>query len=145
MTVGPGTRFETPSPTPYHRQAVSQPADAPGCRDATIATGFVLLFAIALFAVGLTLVNREVCDGLCETTGLTLLYAGGPISAVFGIFTDSVVIAWPLDTTLWVVAGFWAARIAHRRDTAVLPIAVLLIGVAVVYGLVLSQFVELTV
>lgn len=124
---------------------MSQPGDAPGCRDATIATGFLLLFAIALFAVGLTLVNREVCDGLCETAGLTLLYAGGPISAVFGVFTDTVIVAWPLDTTLWVVAGFWVARLAAQRGTAALPIAVLFVAVAVIYGLVLSQFVELTV
>lgn len=129
----------------YHRPAVSQREDAPGCRDATIATVFLLAFAISLFAIGLTLVNGEDCDGLCETAGLTALYAGGPISALFGIFTDTVVIAWPLDTTLWVVVGFWAARLSTRRESATLPIAVLFIGLALIYGLVLSQFVELTV
>jgi hypothetical protein len=130
---------------PYHRPTVTQQHDAPGCRDATIATGFLLAFAAALFAVGLTLINGEGCEGLCETAGLTALYGGGPISALFGVFTDSLVIAWPLDTTLWVVAGFWAARLASRRGSAPLPIAVLFVGLALAYGLVLSQFVELTV
>lgn len=124
---------------------MSQRDDAPGCRDATVAIGFLLAFAAALFAIGLTLVNGDSCQGLCETAGLTALYAGGPLSAVFGVFTDSLVIAWPLDTTLWVVAGFWAARIAARRGTAVMPFAVLFIGVSLAYGLVLSQFVELAV
>lgn len=130
---------------PYHRPSVTQRDNAPGCRDAAIATGFLLVFAIALVAIGLTLVNGETCDGLCETAGLTMLYAGGPVSAVFGIFTDTVFVAWPMDPILWVVAGFWAARIAARRDSAALPIAVLFAGVAIIYGLVLSQFVELTV
>ena len=115
----------------------------PGCRDATLATAFLLVFGAALFGIGLTLVNREVCTGLCETTGLTMLYAGGPVSALFGVFTDSVVIAWPLDITLWVLLGFSAARRADRRARPVLPTAIVILLVAVAYGLVLSQFVEL--
>ena len=122
---------------------MSTQSEAPGCRDATIATGFLLAFGAALFAIGLTLVNGDNCNGACETAGLTMLYAGGPLSAVFGVVTDSIIVAWPLDITLWVVLGFWAARLAVRRSSSVVAIAVLMVTVAVGYGLVLSQFVEL--
>ncbi len=117
--------------------------EAPGCRDATIAIAFLLAFAAALFAVGLTFVNGDNCTGVCETAGLSMLYAGGPISAVFGVLTDTIVVAWPLDITLWVVLGFWAARLAHRRGSAVTAVSVLFVVLALAYGLVLSQFVEL--
>jgi hypothetical protein len=117
----------------------------PGCRDATIVTGFLLGFGIVLFAIGLTLINREVCTGLCETAGLTMLYAGGPISALFGIFTDSVVAAWPLDVTMWVVIGFGAAKWADNRACRPLGAALVILLLALAYGLVLSQFVDLAV
>jgi hypothetical protein len=98
-----------------------------------------------MFAIGLTLINRDNCSGACEVAGLSLLYAGGPISALIGVFTDTVVIAWPLDVTLWVILGFGVARWAesHQRKPLGTALAVLLFFV--VYGLVLSQFVELTV
>ena len=49
-----------------------------GCRNAAIATSFLLGFAVVLMVSGLSLVTRDSCEGLCETVGLTLLYAGGP-------------------------------------------------------------------
>jgi hypothetical protein len=117
----------------------------PGCRDVAIATGFLLGFGIVLFAVGLTLINRDACSGACEILGLTLLYAGGPFSALIGFFTDSVVVAWPLDVTLWVVLGFGAARWAGNHDRRPLGPALAVLIFFMAYGLVLSQFVELTV
>ena len=119
--------------------------EPPGCRDTAIATGFLLGFGIVLFAIGLTLINRDACDGACETVGLSLLYAGGPISALIGFFTDTVVVAWPLDVTLWVVLGFGVARWAGNRDRRPLGPSLVLLLFFVAYGLVLSQFVELTV
>ncbi len=98
-----------------------------------------------MFAVGLTLINRETCSGVCETVGLTLLYAGGPVSAVFGVFTETVVVAWPLDVMLWVVLGFAVARWADRRDRRPMGIALTLVLLALALGLVLSQVVELAV
>ena len=73
--------------------------DPPGCRDAAIVTAFLLGFGAVMFAVGLTMINGDSCTGWCETLGLTALYAGGPVSAIFGVFTDSIVAAWPLDIT----------------------------------------------
>lgn len=119
--------------------------EPPGCRDIAIATGFLLGFGIVMFAIGLTLINRDNCTGACEIAGLTLLYAGGPISALIGIFSDTIVIAWPLDVTLWVVLGFGVARWAGNRDRRPLGPALAVLALLVAYGLVLSQFVELTV
>ena len=73
------------------------------------------------------------------------LYAGGPVSALFGVFTDSIVIAYPVDLILWVVLGFTVAQFSARRGRPVLPVALVVLAVFLVYGLVLSQFVELTV
>lgn len=114
-----------------------------GCRDAALATVFLLGFGIVQFAVGLTMINGETCVDLCETVGLTLLYSGGPVSAVFGVFTDHVVIAWPLDITLWVVLGFAVARYADRRRIGPLGPALVVIVIFLGVGLVLSQLVEL--
>jgi hypothetical protein len=124
---------------------VATKSEGISCRDAALSTVFLLAFGIVFFAAGLTMINRDVCVGLCETLGLSLLYAGGPVSAVFGIFTDSVVVAWPLDVILWVVLGFGVARFASNRRTQPWGPLVVLLAIFLIYGLVLSQLVELTV
>lgn len=118
-------------------------SDPPGCRSAAIATGVLVGLALVFMAIGLTLVNDRSCQAGCETLGLTLLYAGLPISAVFGIVSGDLVIAWPLDITLWVVLGFALARAADNRARNVLGAVLVAVLVALVYGLVLSQFVEI--
>ena len=119
--------------------------DGIGCRDAALSTAFLLGFGVIFFAIGLTLINQDTCTGACETLGLTLLYAGGPISAVIGVLTDHVIVAWPLDVTLWVVLGFTVARAASRRGSRPLGLALAITALSLVFGLVLSQFVELAV
>jgi len=97
-------------------------------------------------AVGLALINDGGCKGVCETLALTLLYAGLPFSAVFSVlFGDSLVLAWPLDITLWVVVGFLAARFSDNRGRSVLGVVLLTVVIALGYGLVLSALVELTI
>lgn len=120
-------------------------SEAPGCRDAALATLLLLGVGIAFFASGLGMINQDSCSGSCEFVGLALLYTGGPISALIGAFTDSVIVAWPLDVMLWVLLGFWCARIGERRGRSSLVYAISILGIALVYGLVLSQFVELAV
>jgi hypothetical protein len=117
--------------------------DGIGCRDAALATIFLLGFGIVFFAIGLTTINREVCTGFCETVGLALLYAGGPVSALIGIFSDSVIVAWPLDIMLWVVLGFGVARFAQNRRIRPWGPLLILLVFFLAYGLVLSQLVEL--
>jgi len=116
-----------------------------GCRDAALSTVLLLGFGIVFFAVGLTLINRDQCTGVCEIIGLTLLYAGGPMSALIGIASESVIVAWPLDLTLWVVLGFAVARLATSRATRPWGLLVALVGLSLAYGLVLSRIVELAV
>jgi hypothetical protein len=122
---------------------VTSKNDGIGCRDAALATTFLLGFGIVFFAIGLTTINRAVCTGVCETLGLTLLYAGGPVSALIGIFTDSVIVAWPLDLILWVVLGFAVARFAQDRSRSLWGPLLGLLAFFLAYGLVLSQLVEL--
>ncbi|HEU4917034.1 MAG TPA: hypothetical protein VFV13_10770 [Acidimicrobiia bacterium] len=117
--------------------------DGIGCRDAALTTIFLLGFGAVSFAIGLTTINRETCTGLCETFGLTALYAGGPVSALFGIFTDSVIVAWPLDLILWVSLGFGVARFSQNRRVRPRGPLLALLLFFLAYGLVLSQLVEL--
>jgi hypothetical protein len=95
--------------------------------------------------IGLTLVNDTGCDGVCETLGLTLLYGGLPVSAIFGVLFGDLVVAWPLDITAWVVVGFLLARFSDNRGRSVLGLALLSILLALGYGLVLSSFVEIAI
>lgn len=118
---------------------------APGCRDIAIITGMLLVAAAALVAIGLGTINRDSCTGLCETAGLTALYAGGPVSGILGVAWGGVHLAWPLDVTFWVVLGFGAARWSSPRGKSPWAVGVVLIIAALVMGLVLSQFVELDI
>lgn len=96
-------------------------------------------------AVGLALVNDSGCDGGCETLAITFLYAGLPVSAVFGVFFGDLVVAWPLDMTFWVVVGFLLARFTDNRGRNVLGGVLLVVMLALGYGLVLSSLVEIAI
>lgn len=125
--------------------AVSPQTEPTGCRGAVLSTSLLLGFAIVFMVTGLALTNSDTCEGVCQTLALTLLYAGGPISAAIGVFFGGVWVAWPLEITLWVVVGFLFARWAERRSRGVLGVALVIILLALIYGLVLSQFVEIAV
>lgn len=101
--------------------------------------------AVVFIIAGLLLSNADSCQGPCETLALTLLYAGGPISAAMGVFFGGVWVAWPLEVTLWIVIGFVSARWAERRGGSVLRLAITILALALAYGLVLSQLVEIAV
>lgn len=120
-------------------------SDSPGCRNATISVALLVVTAVVFMVLGLTLVNDTNCSGVCETSGFTLLYAGLPISALFGVLFGDLVVAWPLDITLWVVIGFLIARWSDRKKRNVLGPSLMVIVLALAYGLVLSQFVELAI
>lgn len=119
--------------------------EAPGCRDTAVATSFLLGLAVVFMAIGLTLARQDGCTGGCEVLGLTLLYAGGPVSAMFGVLLGGLTLAWPLDITLWVATGFLAAKWAGGRGRGVLATTLILVLIALAYGLVLSQMVEIAV
>jgi hypothetical protein len=108
-----------------------------------LAVGLLLALSAVFLGVGLALIRSDQCTGVCESLGLTLLYAAGPVSALIGVLFGGVVLAWPLDATVWVAAGFLAARIAERRGQGAPVVALVMVIIALAYGLVLSQFVEL--
>jgi hypothetical protein len=124
---------------------VSSNTEAPGCRSTAIATALLVGAGLAFMAIGLTLVNDSGCQAGCETLALTLLYAGLPVSAVFGVFFGDLVVAWPLDITFWVVVGFLLARFTEKRGRNVLGAVLLVVVLAVGYGLVLSSMVEIAI
>ena len=101
--------------------------------------------AVVFMILGLTLINDRSCSGSCGNLAFTLLYAALPISAIFGVLFGDLVVAWPLDITFWVLIGFGIARLTDRKERRVLGGIVLVILVALGYGLVLSQFVEIAI
>lgn len=119
--------------------------EPPGCRSAAISTALLVGVGVVFMAIGLTLVNDSSCAGGCGTLGFTMLYAGLPISAAFGVAFGDLVVAWPLDITFWVVLGFLLARFADNRGRNVLGPTLIAVIVALLYGLVLSQFVEIAI
>lgn len=96
-------------------------------------------------ATGLALINDASCEGACQTAALIMLYAGLPISALFGVFFGDLVLAWPLDITFWVVVGFALARFADNRGRHVAGAVLITAMVALAYGLVLSLLVEIAI
>ena len=109
-----------------------------GCRTAAVTVLLLVLDAAVLFGVGLWLTGSDSCTGACGTVGLTLLYAGGPVSALFGVLTGAVVVAWPVDLILWVVVGFVISRVAGDRLRKAVAAAATVEFVALLYGLALS-------
>lgn len=124
---------------------VTKTGEAPGCRNAAVATSFLLGMAVAFMALGLALTGQTDCTGACETAALTLLYAGGPIGGVVGVIFQGVYVLWPLEITLWVVIGFLIARRADRKGSGVLGPSLVVVVVAIAFGLVLSSLVEIAV
>lgn len=116
-----------------------------GCRNAAIATTLLLSLAITFMAAGLALIPTPGCSGSCETAALTLLFAGGPIGAVMSVVFEDIFVVWPLEITLWVVIGFFLARRSNARKTGVLRSALVVVAIALLYGLVLSRLVEIAV
>ncbi len=85
-----------------------------GCRSGFLAGMALLGWALAIGAVGLTMVLSDRCTGPCDGIGLSLFYAAAPISALFGVLGGGIPVAWPLDIGLWILAGIGAASWAGR-------------------------------
>jgi hypothetical protein len=112
------------------------------CRPAALTGLGLLMVAAVFFAAGFRLISSEACTGLCERLGLTLLYAGGPVSALFGVIGGQIVVAWPVDIVLWILLGVLAVRLAERRRISPRSTAGMILGAALVGGFALSFLVE---
>ena len=113
-----------------------------GCRPAALAFGLLATFVTVSAAAGVSLALRTGCEGACEAVGFTL-YAGAlPISGMFAAIAGDLPIAWPLDTTLWVIVALMLSRVAERRRLGVPRVVLSAIVVALLYGFTLSFFIE---
>ena len=116
-----------------------------GCRETALVSGFLIAFALIAMAVGLVLINRAGCEGLCETAAVVLYASGLPLSAAMAFFFGDLVVAWPLDVTFWVVAGFVIVGRTSRIPKSPYPTALAAVVLAITYGLVISTFVEIAI
>ena len=113
-----------------------------GCRTTAIALGLLVVFVVVAATIGVSLALGDGCDGICETAGFTLYAAALPASALFAFFAGDLPVAWPLDTTFWVIAAFLIGRYAEQRNISVATAVVRAIVVALVYGFVIALFLE---
>ena len=113
-----------------------------GCRPTAIALGLLAAFVVIAATVGVSLALGDGCDGICETAGFTLYASALPVSALFAFFAGDLPVAWPLDTTFWVIASFLIGRYAERQEMTVRAAVVRAIGAALVYGFVIALFLE---
>lgn len=120
----------------------NQPDEGFGCRPTVIAMGLLTAFVAIAATVGVSMALGSGCDGICETAGFTLYASALPISALFAFFAGDLPVAWPLDTTFWVIASFLIGRFAERRRMTVPAAAARAIVIAVVYGFVIALFLE---
>lgn len=113
-----------------------------GCRPTAIALGLIVVFVVAGATIGVTLALGDGCDGICETAGFTLYAAALPISALFAFFAGDLPIAWPLDTTFWVIVSFLVGRYAERKAMSIGAAVFRALVLALVYGFVIGLFLE---
>ena len=106
-----------------------------GCRPGALAGLGLLGGALLVGGAGLWLVTQR-------GTGLALFYAAAPVSAVLGVLGGGLPVAWPLDLALWVVAGVVAGSWAARTGRPVWQAAMAIGLVALVFGFLMSQLVE---
>ena len=81
-----------------------------------------------------------------------LVFAALPVSALFTVLgaaltsgTSDFLLAWPVDFGLWLAVAFVASRWAARRNLNLRAyglVFVLVVAVALLYGMVLSLLVE---
>lgn len=113
-----------------------------GCRPAALALLLIAAFVALGATAGISIGLAEGCDGVCETLGFTLYAAALPVSGIFAAVAGDLPVAWPLDTTLWVVTALMASRVAELRRLPVPRVVVSAILVAMIYGFAVSFFIE---
>lgn len=116
--------------------------DGYGCRPTLVAFGLLAAFVVVAATAGVSLALRSTCTGACETIGFTLYGAGLPISGTFAAFAGDLPIAWPLDTTFWVIVSLLAGRWAERRSIPVWAAVARVVALALALGFGLSFLIE---
>lgn len=113
-----------------------------GCRDLTRLAAVFLLFSAVGLAAGIALISNQSCVGLCESAGLALYGAGGPVSGLFAALAGGLVLAWPVDITLWIVLAFGAIKLSGARDVPPRRVAVWILSAAILWGVFVASLLE---
>lgn len=101
-----------------------------GCGSAFAVLGTLVAFSVVTAWIGIA------------TTNFALYFAGLPVSGFFSLFGSELILAWPLDALVWISAAWIIGQRAAPDRYLRTVLAVL--GVALAYGFLLSQFVEPT-
>ncbi len=124
----------------------SNPASADtrgeGCRDLTRLAAVFLLFSAVGLSAGITLISNQSCEGLCEAAGLALYGAGGPVSGLFAALAGGLVLAWPVDITLWIVLAFGAIKLSTARAISIKRVATWVLSGAFLWGVLVASLLE---
>jgi len=117
-----------------------------GCRGVTLTAVALIVSAALMWTVGLLIGRPDTCTAVCEWSSFALLFAGGPVSAIFTVLGGSdLVVGWPVDIIAWFLLGAAHQRLSGEAE----PWGALwrtwtirILGVALAYGGVLALFVS---
>lgn len=119
-----------------------QVEDGFGCKPTALAFTLLAAFVALSATAGVSLALGAGCGPVCETVGFTLYGAALPVSAVFAALAGSLPVAWPLDTTFWLIAAFLISRFAERRAINITTVVARVVILALVYGFAISLVLE---
>ncbi len=130
-----------PSPSTSPEPAASGADAGIGCKPFAIALGALVGFAVLAVSVGLSLALSDAPGVVAERVGLALYVAGAPISGVFSALVGQLPLAPFSDVIVWLVAAGLVAR-ASEKGRSLGRLLAMTIGVAIVFGVVVSQAIE---
>ena len=116
------------------------PESGVGCRSLAIATAVLLGVASAEVALGLWLALST--PPIAEPLGFALYGAGAPVSAGFAAAFGELPLAPFTDVIVWLVVAVGVARVSERLQRPLLHILGVVLGLAVVYGALVSLLIE---
>lgn len=115
----------------------------PGCGVAAASAAILLGLAALGFWIGFF---------VADPPNYFIVFAALPVSAFFTVLgallssaSSDFLLAWPVDFGLWLAVAFVASRWATRNDLklrAYASVFLIIVAIALIYGLVLSLLVE---
>jgi len=113
-----------------------------GCKPLLTVTGILLAFAVAAVTIGLSILLSDDVSGGLERIGFIAYASGAPVSGLFAALAGGLPLTLYLDVIVWMLVAFAVVRLVERGRSPRRLIGTV-IGVAVVFGIVISSLVEL--
>lgn len=117
-----------------------------GCRGVTLTAAAFIVAAAVLWTVGLIIGRPDSCTGVCDWSSFTLLFAGGPVSALFTVLGGSdLVVGWPVDIIAWFLLAATQQRLSFEAEPwsrLWRTWTIRFLGAALAYGGLLALFVS---